>query len=271
MAIVKVENKSYTVEPLYQWDLNQVLEIRGLSMHATPEVHFTNEIMARAIRRFATMDATGVIRVEVPNALLQTTCRIKALVCIREGEVFKTYHELQIPVKGRAQPADYTITDDQDIYSFLELENLVRDSVASMEKSNAEAKRQASAATNTANAAATTANAAATTANGIAADAADAKRIAEGSVAKVLTVSLTTENWTGDGSPYFQDVELDGYEATANTRVDINPSPEVIAQAMNDGFALVFENNGGDITAHAIGEKPTADLIVQVSALEVFA
>jgi hypothetical protein len=121
--------------------------------------------MVRAVRRFATMDAAGVIRVEVPNALLQQPYKIKALVCIREGEVFKTYREIHIPVKARPQPADYTITDDDDIYSFLALETLVYESVAEVKASNAAAAAAAAQAVTTANAAAATANGIAGTAN----------------------------------------------------------------------------------------------------------
>ena len=168
MANVKVEKNRYTVDTLYQWDLNQVLEIYGLSLPATPEIHFTNDTMVRAIRRFATMDAAGVIRVEVPNAMLQATATIKALVCIREGEVFKTYHEIRIPVKARKRPADYTITDEDDIYSFLALENLVYDSVSKMEANNAAAMTAAQQAVSTASNAQEVANAAAATAEGIA-------------------------------------------------------------------------------------------------------
>lgn len=179
MAIVKVEKNSYTVESLYQWDLNQVLEIRGLSMAAVPEVHFTNDAMARAIRRFATMDASGVIRAEVPNALLQTAAKIRALVCIREGEVFKTYHEIRIPVKARPQPADYTITDDQDIYSFMELENLVYESAVKTAADAEAAAASAAQAVAAAEAAQQTAEEAKNTAAGIAAVAEEAKTTAE--------------------------------------------------------------------------------------------
>lgn len=169
--IVKVENKSYTVEPLYQWDLNQMLEIRGLSMAAVPEVHFTNDALVRAVRRFATMDAAGVIQVEVPNALLQTAAKIRALVCIREGEVFKTYHEIRIPVKPRPRPADYTITDDQDVYSFLALENLVYESATKTAADAEAAAASAAQAVSAAGAAQTTAGEAKNIAAGIAATA----------------------------------------------------------------------------------------------------
>lgn len=191
MANVKVEKNRYTVDPLYQWDLNQVLEIYGLSLPATPEIHFTNDTMVRAIRRFATMDDAGVIRVEVPNALLQTSVKIKALVCIREGEIFKTYYEILIPVKARQKPADYTITDEDDIYSFLALENLVYDSVAEMEASNAAAYASAQQAVNIASNAQEVATAAAATANGIAATANNAQTIAE--EAKTVAENAKTE------------------------------------------------------------------------------
>ena len=36
MATVKVEKNSYTVEPLYQWDKDQTLEIYGLSLASIP-------------------------------------------------------------------------------------------------------------------------------------------------------------------------------------------------------------------------------------------
>lgn len=193
MANVKVEKNRYTVDTLYQWDLNQVLEIYGLSLPTTPEIHFTNDIMVRAIRRFATMDAAGVIRVEVPNAMLQTSAKIKALVCIREGEVFKTYHEILIPVKARQCPADYTITDEDDIYSFLALENLVYDSVAKMEASNAAAAESARQAVNIASNAQEVANAAAETANSIAETAETAKTTTEELTLEVERVKITAE------------------------------------------------------------------------------
>lgn len=57
MKSVIVKNDRYTVDPLYQWDINQVLEIRGLSLPSVPEIHFANEAMDRSIPRQATTDA----------------------------------------------------------------------------------------------------------------------------------------------------------------------------------------------------------------------
>lgn len=133
MATVTVNKNTYTVEPLYQWDLNQQLEVYGLSLATIPEVHFTNAAMDKAIVRQATMDAAGVIRAEVPNSLLQKPYTILAYICTYAGSTFETQYKLEIPVKGRAKPADYTLVDDPEVYSFNALENQVVNALARMD------------------------------------------------------------------------------------------------------------------------------------------
>ena len=126
MSVIKIENKNYTVEPLYQWDINQVLEVRGLSLARVPEIHFSNVAMSRAIVRQATMDAAGVIRVGVPNSLLQTSAALVVHLCDYEGSTFQTLYKLEVPVKARPKPEGYTFQDDAgEIYSFEALENMV--------------------------------------------------------------------------------------------------------------------------------------------------
>lgn len=125
MSEVKVEKNTYTVEPLYQWDQNQKLTIYGLSLPSFPEIHYTNVAMERAIVRQATMDAAGVITADVPNSLLQKPYTISAFVCVYQGSTFETLYKIDIPVKARTQPADYTLEDDdEEVYSFNKLENM---------------------------------------------------------------------------------------------------------------------------------------------------
>ena len=126
MANVIVENNKYTVESLYQWDLNQVLEIYGLSLESIPEIHFTNNAMDRAIVKQSTMDDNGVIRVTIPNSLLQTPYKITAYVCTYEGSAFKSLYKIVIPVEARNKPNDYTLSvTDDEVYSFNALENKI--------------------------------------------------------------------------------------------------------------------------------------------------
>ena len=130
MNSVIVENDRYTVDPLYQWDVNQVLEVSGLSLPSIPEIHFTNEGMNGAIVRQTTMDDAGIITVKIPNSLLQKSYPIMAYVCIYEGDTRKSLYAIKIPVKARKRPDDYTIENDEEIYSFNALENLVNNTVA---------------------------------------------------------------------------------------------------------------------------------------------
>lgn len=117
MPNITVTKNNYEIESLYQWDLNQTLVISGLSLPVTPEVHFARDGDKLAIVRQATMDAAGIVRVDVPNSLLQKSGRINAYVCITEGETFRSLYKIIIPVIGRAQPSDYEGTDDAEVYS----------------------------------------------------------------------------------------------------------------------------------------------------------
>ena len=136
MATIKITNNRYTAEALYQWDKNQTLEIYGLSLPSVPKIHFTNNSLGGAIVRQSTMSSDGVIRVGVPNSLLQKPYRITAYVCVYEGDSFASQYEINIPVRERQRPADYSLeADDEEIYSFTKLEKLVNDSLKTMSDS----------------------------------------------------------------------------------------------------------------------------------------
>ena len=125
--------KRYTVEPLYQWDIDQQLVIYGLNI-LEPEIHFTNEAMTRAIVKQSTVDSSGVITVDVPNTLLQKPYSINVYVCGYEDSTFKTYYKVIVPVKARPKPGDYTFEDtDGEIYSYNALEKMVTDGVKTLE------------------------------------------------------------------------------------------------------------------------------------------
>ena len=123
MSKAVIKNGRYTIEPLYQWDLNQVLQIYGLSLSRVPEVHFSNVALESALVRQCTMDGTGVITVDIPNSLLQRPYPIKAHVCIYEGKTFESLYTIDIPVKPRKMPADYSLENDRELFSFKEMNN----------------------------------------------------------------------------------------------------------------------------------------------------
>lgn len=138
MNVITVTKDRYTVDSLYQWDLNQVLTISGLSLATAPEVHFAHGNMTLAIVRQATLDSAGIVRVEVPNTLLQKPHAIDAYVCTNEGDAFKSLLKISIPVVKRPQPSDYEGTNEREYYSLdalgVEVEAIEADANATVEK-----------------------------------------------------------------------------------------------------------------------------------------
>ena len=125
MADLKIDKNRYTVDSVYQWDINQELKIYGLSMLA-PEIHFTNEATGGSIVVDCTVDESGVISVNIPNSLLQYKYPIVVYVAGFEGDTYKTYHKFSIPVKARKRPGDYTLSlSDNEVYSFTNMERRI--------------------------------------------------------------------------------------------------------------------------------------------------
>ena len=83
-----------------------------------------------------------------------------------------------------------------------------------------------------------------------------------------LTLTLAAAGWTGSASPYSQGVSITG--GTATTQVDIQADAAAIQQMLDDGTnAIYIANNNGTFTAYAVGEKPTANLNIQVTVYDV--
>ena len=83
-----------------------------------------------------------------------------------------------------------------------------------------------------------------------------------------LTLTLAAASWTGSASPYAQGVTITG--GTATSQVDIQADAVAIQQMLDDGTnAIYIANNNGTFTAYAVGEKPTADLNIQVTVYDV--
>lgn len=87
---------------------------------------------------------------------------------------------------------------------------------------------------------------------------------------KKTGVTLTAAGWAGTASPYTQTVTLSGI--TVNSKVDIQMDATSLGVLIDSGTSAIWmENNNGTITAKCIGEKPSADMTVQVTITEVTA
>lgn len=266
MATVNVEKNTYTVEPLYQWDKNQELVVYGLSLASIPEVHFTNAAMGKAIVRQATMDAAGVIRAEVPNSLLQKPYTIQAYLCTYEGSTFATQYKLEVPVKARNKPEDYTLEDDPEVYSFNALENQVANALVKVAEAEADYKTAEAMAEDAKTAyenAEAEVNAAVEAAVDTAVELIDGKYIP-----KTVLITMPAENWGGDTNVYTQEVTVEG--GTAASLVTLQPSDEQMMALIVDGVSfLKVDNDGGVFTAKAGSAVPTTDMTIQATITEV--
>ena len=89
----------------------------------------------------------------------------------------------------------------------------------------------------------------------------------QGSIIKG-SVTLTVAGWVADGDDWKQPVTIAG--GAAGKQVDLEADKTAIKQMLDDGTsALYIANNNGTFTAYAVGEKPTADLSIQVTVYEV--
>ena len=96
---------------LYQWDLNQTLEIRGLTAATAPQIHFSvRGIKAALVTQSEISD--NVITVKIPNLILQYGKDVNAYVYIAENDAKSTVKTIIIPVVSRAKPADYVYDED---------------------------------------------------------------------------------------------------------------------------------------------------------------
>ena len=82
---------------------------------------------------------------------------------------------------------------------------------------------------------------------------------------RITSILLPFESWAGDG-PYTQEVSING--VTPNSKLDLQADDETMSAVVEGGFSVTMKNENGAVTAYAVGEKPTIDLILQVIITE---
>lgn len=85
--------------------------------------------------------------------------------------------------------------------------------------------------------------------------------------ARIGTVTLLANAWSGSNNLYSQVVTIDG--VTENSQVDLTPSVEQLAVFYEKDLGFVTENENGVVTVYAIGQKPQNDYVIQVTITEV--
>jgi hypothetical protein len=84
---------------------------------------------------------------------------------------------------------------------------------------------------------------------------------------KTSAITLQASGWTTATNVYSQVVTVPG--STANSKVDIYPTPEQLIELQSAGIALVAVNEDGVITVYALNNKPASDYSMQVTLTEL--
>jgi hypothetical protein len=86
-------------------------------------------------------------------------------------------------------------------------------------------------------------------------------------VPKCTTITLSKNAWSGNSNPWSQVVTVNG--VTANSKLDLQPTAQQIVSLQSSEITLMLQNDGGTVTAWAIGNKPKENLTMQVLITEV--
>lgn len=107
-------NTASCAENLFQWDVGQVLEIKGLNLINAPQVHFATKIDNVAYVVQSKM-SDGTITASIPDKVLAHGYPIIAYIYLEQGIDKRTVKSITIPVTKRAKPNGYTETNAEDI------------------------------------------------------------------------------------------------------------------------------------------------------------
>jgi hypothetical protein len=98
-------------------------------------------------------------------------------------------------------------------------------------------------------------------------------KAADVTIARKATITLKTNNWVYDSTDllYKQTVNVSNLTKplTANSVIDLKPTPAQLSKFYNKGHTFVTGNNNTVITVYCIGQKPTEEYTLNVEITEV--
>lgn len=84
------------------------------------------------------------------------------------------------------------------------------------------------------------------------------------------TITLYADKWTkAADNRYYQVVSVNNGVVTANSMVNLQPSPEQLTIFHQKDLAFVTENEDGVVSVFCVGQVPANDYVVQATITEV--
>lgn len=82
-------------------------------------------------------------------------------------------------------------------------------------------------------------------------------------------ITVVADSWveSENGEYFTQSVAVPN--ATVNSRIDLDPSPEQIIQLINESVSMFISNENGAIKAYALGSAPSTDMTFKIRISEV--
>lgn len=120
MNINCLDKNGETIYSFYQWDKNQEIYVDSLSVDTAPYFHFQTQYTDVPVIVRASL-SNGIIRVSIPNVLLEEPYTIEGYIYVQENDGAKAIGVVRLPVRERQQPSDEEYVDN---ISFISLENV---------------------------------------------------------------------------------------------------------------------------------------------------
>lgn len=84
---------------------------------------------------------------------------------------------------------------------------------------------------------------------------------------KLTTITLLSDLWIGDISPYYQSVSISG--VNVNSKLDLQPTPEQLSALQDAEISLMAVNDQGSVKVYSLNDKPESDMTMQVLITDV--
>lgn len=87
---------------------------------------------------------------------------------------------------------------------------------------------------------------------------------------KPISVTIYADKWEqADDARYYQVVTVDNAMITANSKIDLQPSPEQLTIFHKKDLAFVTENEDGVVSVFCVGQVPQNDYTIQATVTEM--